>query len=100
MATIGIFKKSGEGYSGNIRTLALDVEVSLIPVVGKGENLPDFKVMVLGRIDIGAGWIQTGKQSGRSYVFLKIDDPSLPAPITANLFAMRDGDYELIWTRG
>jgi uncharacterized protein (DUF736 family) len=30
---------------------------------------------------------------------VKLDDPSLPAPIQANLFSVDGGDFELIWSR-
>jgi uncharacterized protein (DUF736 family) len=28
----------------------------------------------------------------------KLDDPSLPVPILANLFEMEGGEFELIWS--
>ncbi|MCJ2032097.1 DUF736 domain-containing protein [Methylobacterium sp. J-043] len=34
------------------------------------------------------------------YISLKIDDPSLPAPLFANLFAAEDGKtFQAIWSR-
>jgi uncharacterized protein (DUF736 family) len=36
----------------------------------------------------------------RDYISVKIDDPSLPAPLYARLFAEEDGKtHTLIWTR-
>lgn len=46
---------------------------------------------------IGAGWARASK-GGREFVGLKLDDPSFPAPIHANLIG-RDGQHELIWFR-
>jgi uncharacterized protein (DUF736 family) len=34
-----------------------------------------------------------------AYLSVKLDDPSLPAPILANLFEMDGGEFELIWSR-
>jgi uncharacterized protein (DUF736 family) len=54
-------------------------------------------------VDIGAAWIRTGRESQRDYVSLKIDDPTLPQAIYANLgrAAGQDDDsvYALIWNR-
>ena len=54
MAQIGTFKRTKTGFSGHIRTLALDAKLILVPV-GKSdvENAPDYRihlVQILQRI--------------------------------------------------
>ena len=51
------------------------------------------------KAEIGAGWAKRSSE-GRDYLSVKIDDPSLPAPLYARLFAEEDGKtHLLIWTR-
>ena len=101
MATIGTFKKSGNGFVGDITTLSVQAQnVRITPVETRSSNekAPTHRVLV-GRAEIGAAW---AKQSGegRDYLSVKLDDPSFNAAITANLFDDDGGDtYSLIWSR-
>lgn len=100
MANIGSFKKAGEGFEGEIVTLALQARnVRLVPETNRSnDNAPNYRVY-LGRVELGACW-QKRSSEGRDYLSLKLDDPSFPAPIFANLFADDDGEsHTLIWTR-
>jgi uncharacterized protein (DUF736 family) len=101
MATIGTFKKSGDKeFTGEIVTLSLQTRnVRIVPETGRsGENAPTHRVYV-GRVAIGAAWSKRSNE-GRSYLGLKLDDPSFTAPIFANLFDDEDGEgYSLIWSR-
>jgi len=100
MANIGSFKKTGEGFEGEIVTLALQTRnVRLVPETNRtNDNAPSFRVYV-GRIELGAAWAKRSTE-GRNYLGLKLDDPSFAAPIFANLFADDDGEgHTLIWTR-
>ena len=50
-------------------------------------------------VEIGAAWAKQSNE-GRAYLGLKLDDPSLTAPIYANLFDDEEGEgYSLIWSR-
>lgn len=101
MATIGTFKKSGNEYTGEIVTLSVQAKnVRIVPEArGNGDNAPSHRVLV-GRAEIGAAWTKKSNE-GRSYLGLKLDDPSFTAPIYANLFDDEDGEgYSLIWSRG
>src|SRR3546814_10654152 len=88
MAQIGDFTRTETGYSGRIRTLSLDAELTLGPAEpSDAENAPDFRIHI-GKEDgpeIGAGWKRVGEKDG-DYVSLAIDDPVLAQPIRANLF--------------
>ena len=45
------------------------------------------------------GWAKRSQEQ-RDYISLKIDDPSLPAPLFANLCADEDGKtFQAIWSR-
>ncbi|MER8779210.1 MULTISPECIES: DUF736 domain-containing protein [unclassified Mesorhizobium] len=101
MATIGNFQQSDNNeFSGEIVTLSLQAKkVRIVPDTrASGENAPSHRVFV-GRIEIGAAWSKQSNE-GRSYLGLKLDDPSFTAPIYANLVEGEDGQgYSLIWSR-
>ncbi|HYG88327.1 MAG TPA: DUF736 domain-containing protein [Azospirillum sp.] len=98
MATIGTFTKDGDGYTGQIRTLTLNAKAKLTPEDKASDKAPDYRVFV-GTIEIGAGWKRTGRDGGADYVSLKLDDPSFPAPVYANLVHGEDGGFVLLWSR-
>jgi uncharacterized protein (DUF736 family) len=52
---------------------------------------------MVGNVEIGAAWQRTSKEN-TVYHSVKLDDPSFPAPIYANLVAVDDG-YALVWSR-
>ena len=100
MATIGTFKKTSDGFSGEIVTLSVQAKgVRIVPETNRSSDAaPSHRVMV-GRAEIGAGWTKQSNE-GREYLGLKLDDPSFTGPIYANLFDDEEGDtYSLIWSR-
>jgi uncharacterized protein (DUF736 family) len=100
MATIGTFKKSGNGFTGDITTLSVQAKnVRIVPEENRSnENAPSHRVFV-GRAEIGAAWEKRSNE-GRTYLGLKLDDPSFTGPIFANLFDDEGGEtYSLIWSR-
>ena len=101
MATIGTFKKTGANeFTGEIVTLSVQAKgVRIVPDLrANGENAPSHRVLV-GRIEIGAAWSKRSSE-GRDYLGLKLDAPSINAPIYANLFDDEDADtFSLIWSR-
>lgn len=99
---IGTFRAADGGYSGQLRTLLLSIEISLVPAdPSDSENAPDFRV-VAGEDEeareIGAGWKHVGEKAG-DYVSLQIDDPSFLQPLRANLFKGDDDGHVLVWSR-
>ena len=48
-------------------------------------------------MEIGAAWQRTSKDN-TAYHSVKLDDPSFPAPIFANLVEVESG-YALVWSR-
>ncbi len=98
MAQIGNFTRGEDGsYVGTIRTLSLNVKARLTPAeASQNEKAPDLRVFV-GTVEIGAAWKRTS-QENTVYHSVKLDDPSFPAPIFANLVE-KDGSHTLIWSR-
>lgn len=60
------------------------------------DKAPDLRAYA-GAIEIGAAWKRTARETGREFFSVKLDDPSFPAPIFANLVEI-DG-YALVWSR-
>ena len=99
MATIGTFTAQGDGYTGSIKTLTLNVKAAVLrPNEKSDDKAPDFRIFA-GQTEFGAAWKKTSQQN-REYLSVKLDDPSFTAPIFANLFDDEDGkSYNLIWSR-
>ena len=98
MATIGIFTKSGDRYQGAVRTLTLNVKAQIAPAEKENDKAPDYRVFA-GQIEFGAAWKKTSG-AGREYLSVKLDDPSLPAPIYASLVETdTEGEFVLVWSR-
>jgi uncharacterized protein (DUF736 family) len=51
-----------------------------------------------GHAEIGTAWEKTSREQC-DYFPVKLDDPTLMAPIFANLFEDPAGGYTLIWSR-
>lgn len=100
MATIGTFTAKDGKLTGKILTLSINAGVTFLP--NSNQNNPDapaYRVFV-GRFEAGAAWEKTSESSGRTYHAVKLDDPTFPAPIYANLIANDDDEtFSLIWSR-
>ena len=99
MANIGTFKKSGHEFQGEIVTLSVQTKgVHIVPETNRvSDNAPSHRVYV-GRAEIGAAWSKRSSE-GRDYLSVKLDDPSLVAPIYANLVDDDGESFTLIWSR-
>jgi len=96
MATLGVFSRHEDMYYGCINTLMIRTRLEILPSGLEGEKSPQYRVMI-GTTQVGAGWDRTSRQ-GEAYLCLKLDDPSFPAPIFANLVARGD-EHHLVWSR-
>ncbi len=98
MAVIGKFQQNLNEIVGEIFTLGLQVQnVRIVREPdNSSEDAPTHRVLV-GKAEIGAAWTRKSKE-GKTYFSVKLDDPSLPAPIYCNLF-MDEGVYTLVWNR-
>jgi uncharacterized protein (DUF736 family) len=84
MATIGTFTAQGDGYTGSIKTLTLNVKAAVLrPNEKSDDKAPDFRIFS-GQTEFGAAWKKTSREN-RDYLSVKLDDPSFPAPIYASL---------------
>ena len=103
MPQIGQFIRTPSGYAGRLKTLSLDLELSLVEVGSDGaQHAPNYRVH-LGDEDgpeVGAGWNDTGPQAG-AFVSVVLDDPAFGQPLRARLFQSGgDGrDWGLHWSR-
>ena len=100
MPVIGAFLPEKDGYAGSITTLTFNAKISLIPNARRqGRNAPDFLVMA-GGIEVGAAWRRSNQSSARAFLRVKLDDPTLPAPIWGALLEPgEDGVARLVWGR-
>jgi uncharacterized protein (DUF736 family) len=103
MSQIGTFTRTATGFAGRLRTLSLDIELTLVTAEhGDAENAPDFRIHAGddNGPEVGAGWKRTGDKAGE-YVSLVIDDPSFAQPVRANLFqsGSNRSAFHLLWTR-
>ena len=89
---------SGNGYSGTVRTLTLNVKVKIAASEKASENASDFRVVAGNGLEIGAAWKKVGK-ADRPYLSVTLDDPSFPATIYARLLEGGNGAHNLIWSR-
>lgn len=97
MAQIGTFTRGEDGsYAGTIKTLSLSTKRFVPAEPSQNEKAPDLRVLA-GNIEIGAAWKRTSKEN-TVYHSVKLDDPSFPAPIYANLVEV-EGGHALVWSR-
>jgi uncharacterized protein (DUF736 family) len=99
MSHIGTFNAQGNGFTGTVRTLTLNVKVKFVPNNKESENAPDYRIQAGGNYDIGAAWKKLTKAEQRPYLSVSLDDPSFPGTIHARLVEGEEGVHNLIWTR-
>ena len=100
MATIGTFASTGNGFSGSIKTLNLNVKAKIARAERTSEKGPDFRILDSRNTEFGAAWQKTSKETERDYLSVKLDDPSFPAPIYATLIEVEGQEgLQLIWSR-
>ncbi|HEX2581801.1 MAG TPA: DUF736 domain-containing protein [Dongiaceae bacterium] len=102
MSVIGTFTATKEGgWSGAIHTLTLNAKIRFVPNDNReNESAPAFRVYA-GHSEIGAAWQrQSGGDHPKLFLSVRLDDPCLPEPLMAALFARADtGEAQLIWKR-
>jgi uncharacterized protein (DUF736 family) len=103
MTAIGYVTKNDNGsYKGQLKTVSIRADIDIIPNRDKSaETHPDFRVVTQG-VEIGAGWIRRGENSGKDYVSLSLAAPEFgPRKLYANLgrAAGQDDDsvFAVIW---
>jgi uncharacterized protein (DUF736 family) len=98
MATIGTFTKSGDTFTGVVKTLSISAKTTIKAAEKASDKAPDYRIFATS-VEFGAAWKKTSGE-GRGYLSVKLDDPSFPAPIYATLVEGEEaGSYSLIWSR-
>ena len=77
MATIGTFTSNGNGFTGTVRTLALNAKAKLVRVENPSDKGPHFRIFA-GNVELGAAWQKTAKDTERDYLSVKLGRPELP----------------------
>ena len=98
MANIGSFTSVENGFTGRLITATINLPVDIRKLDGATEAGPHYRAYN-GAAEIGAGWIKEAKASGNEYVSLRLDDPSFPQTIHANLYIQQDQSWNLVWER-
>ncbi|WP_163362994.1 DUF736 domain-containing protein, partial [Escherichia coli] len=62
------------GFTGSIRTLALNVKARIARVENPSDKGPQFRIFA-GSVELGAAWQKRSEQD-RDYLSVKLDDPS------------------------
>jgi uncharacterized protein (DUF736 family) len=96
MATIGTFTKSGNTFTGTIKTLSISAKTTIKAAEKASDKAPDYRIFANQAVEFGAAWKKTTGE-GREYLSVKLDDPSFPSPIYATLVETEEaGTYSLI----
>jgi uncharacterized protein (DUF736 family) len=100
MFVIGTFAAVKDGYAGTIRTLTLNIEVQIVVNDRKeSDGAPEYRIMA-DTSEIGAAWRKSKRGFDKTYLSVKLDDPSLPEPIWGVLLEdAEDGTAHLFWRR-
>ncbi len=102
MSVIGTFTPAKDGgWTGSIHTLAINVKLRFVPNDDRdSDNAPVFRIFI-GRSRVGDAW--SARSNGappKDYLRVRLDDPSLPEPLSAALFQSDDGkEAQLVWNR-
>lgn len=94
------FNKQGRDYIGCIRMPGLVLsDVKFVPSIDGDEGKPDYAIVHdASFLRIGAAWAKTSR-TGKPYLSVIIDWPSLPAPINCALIDLEGGKHVLVWSR-
>lgn len=96
---IGTFTQFAGGFTGTIKTLTLDVAAVIRRCAKDNDLSPDFRIYADLDVEFGSGW-QKVPVSWRAYISCRLDDPTVAAPIYANLVPAGDDDsFVLVWSR-
>lgn len=95
---IGKFTASVTGYTGQLKTLTLNIPLQLLANDRKSKlEQPDYNVFS-GDVEIGAAW---NKVSGdaENYISVTIDDPTFPASVYFSIVKLHEAEQLLVWSR-
>ena len=97
MPTIGSFRQDDLfGQEGTLETPTRKARIKFVPLRDRSGKQPDYRILE-GKREVGAAWSRTSKNGGE-YLFLKLADPSQPAPLCCNLYRNASGPA-VLWAR-
>ncbi len=67
MATIGTFTSTENGFTGQVRTLALNVKARIARIENPSDKGPQFRIFA-GAVELGAAWQKRSNESDRDYL--------------------------------
>ena len=96
------YDRARDTYVGEIKTLTLQRgNVQFRSVKKSSEQEPDYRIVeegAAGTVELGAAWKRTSK-ADREFLSVTLDDPALPAALSAALMAGQGDTAILIWSR-
>lgn len=97
------YDAKADTFAGDITTLTFHrSNVQLHPNAKSSDKGPDYRVVAeteFGTVECGAAWHRTS-ESGKEFVSVSIDDPTLSGSLNAALFLDEDGvSAALVWNR-
>lgn len=101
---IGVFQKRGEIYSGRLRTLGIDAQITVVASEPTDAEDASAWRLYLGDsedgVRIGSGYDRIGERAG-PFIAVRIDGPEFAQPLRANLIRSNTDpdDYLLFWSR-
>jgi uncharacterized protein (DUF736 family) len=101
MATaIGTFTNSDDKITGKIQTLTLNAALTFLPNENQtNPDAPAYRIFAANKAEVGGAWEKTAETSGKKYLSVRLDDPTLAGPVYASLLEQEDGTHTLIWSR-
>jgi uncharacterized protein (DUF736 family) len=100
MPQIGTFTKTKTGFSGRVRTLALDAELTIRPAEkSDAENAPDYRIFAAEDLEVGAAWSRSGERAGD---YLSTASTIRPHAAAARRLFQSEADakvWNLMWSR-
>jgi uncharacterized protein (DUF736 family) len=102
MSVIGTFTPAKDGgWTGSIHTLTINAKLRFVPNDNRdSDTAPAFRIFI-GRSRVGDAWsARSNGDTPKDYLRVRLDDPSLPEPMSAALFQSDDGTgAQLVWSR-
>jgi uncharacterized protein (DUF736 family) len=97
VSKIGEFERDNDGFTGTVETLGIQSKGVTFKPQDKGANYTIYGPGGIG--ELGAAWLKSGDYG--EYLSVRLDCPTLPAPINATMkmTPTEDGIYVLRWQR-
>lgn len=98
MSSIDTFMPAEDGgWTGSIHTLTIDTKLRFVPNDNRDSDKASAVRVFVGQSRVGEAWeARSGGGIPKSYLRVRLDDPSLIEPISAALFPAEDGQHSTI----